>query len=348
MGCVFMFKEMNRREFLKASAITGSLLISADVFGVPSPLAYGSVEIPEAERITITNIEDNYYDSLRPDSKIAKRYRGNMYAEHGLACHIESVVDGRSHSLLFDFGRTFHAVSPNIDMLKIEFNKLEALALSHNHRDHFGGLVVLLKSRREKIPKGIPLYVGEDAFAESGQGERVAHRPPKKEDIEALGIVKIVEIIDPTPIVSGAYLTGRIEKVTDYEKVDPGRWVQSGDNRVPETFVGEQSVVLTLKGKGLVVLTGCAHLGVVNTVKHAQKITGITKVHAILGGFHLTGAKEDVIRRTVADIKAMAPDYVVPMHCTGFEAVVVFAREMPDQFILNTSGTRYTFSDVVI
>ena len=116
---------------------------------------------------------------------------------------------------------------------------------------------------------------------------------------------------------------------------------------MPETFVGEQSVVLTLKGKGLVVLTGCAHLGVVNTVKHAQKITGITKVHAILGGFHLIGAKEELIRRTVDDIKAMAPDYVVPMHCTGFEAVVVFAREMPDQFILNTSGTRYNFSEVV-
>ena len=107
-GCSFMLKEMNRREFLKASAITGSLLMSADFLGDSAPLAYGSVEIPEAERIAITSIEDNYYDSLRPDSKIAKRYRGDLYAEHGLACHIETVVDGRSHSLLFDFGRTFH------------------------------------------------------------------------------------------------------------------------------------------------------------------------------------------------------------------------------------------------
>lgn len=144
-----MLKEMNRREFLKASAITGSLLITADFLADSTPLAYGSVELPEAEKITITSIEDNYYDSLRPDSKIAKRYRGDLYAEHGLACHIETVIDGRSHSLLFDFGRTFHAVSPNIDMLKIEFDKLEALALSHGHRDHFGGLIDLLKSRRD-------------------------------------------------------------------------------------------------------------------------------------------------------------------------------------------------------
>jgi 7,8-dihydropterin-6-yl-methyl-4-(beta-D-ribofuranosyl)aminobenzene 5'-phosphate synthase len=341
---MFMLKEMNRREFLKASAVTGSLLISADFFGDRTPFAYGFVKVPEAERITITSIEDNYYDGLRPDSKIATRYRGDLYAEHGLACHIETVVDGHSHSLLFDFGRTFPAVSTNIDALKIDFAKLEALALSHGHQDHCGGLLEILKSRGEKLSKGIPLYVGEDAFAERGAGDRVAHRPPKKEDIEGLGFVKIVEITDPTPIVPGACLTGRIEKVTDYEKVDPGRWVKKGDNLEPETFIGEQSVVLTLKGKGLVVLTGCAHVGVVNTVKHAQKITGVTKVHAIIGGFHLTGAKEELIRRTVADIKAIGPDYIVPMHCTGFEATVVFAKEMPNQFILNTSGTRYIFS----
>ena len=102
--------------------------------------------------------------------------------------------------------------------------------------------------------------------------------------------------------------------------------------------------MLTLKGKGLVVFTGCAHVGIVNTVKYAQKITGVSKVHAVMGGFHLTGGTGELIRRTVADIKAMAPDYIVPMHCTGFEATGVFAKEMPDQFILNTSGTRYIFS----
>ena len=339
-----MLKEMNRREFLKASSITGSLFIAADFFADRTSLAYGSVEIPEVERIVITIIEDNYYDSLRPDFKIAKRYRGDLYAEHGLACHIETVVDGRSHSLLFDFGRTFQAVSANLDTLQIDFDKLEALALSHGHQDHCGGLLEILKSRTDKLSKGIPLYVGEDAFAERGAGKRVAHRPPKKEDIEGLGFVKIVEVIDPTPIISGAYLTGRIEKVTDYEKVDPGRWVKKGDNLEPESFIGEQTVALILKGKGLVVLTGCAHVGVVNTVKYAQKITGVSKVHAVMGGFHLTGGTEELIQRTVADIKAMAPDYIVPMHCTGFEATGVFAKEMPDQFILNASGTRYIFS----
>jgi 7,8-dihydropterin-6-yl-methyl-4-(beta-D-ribofuranosyl)aminobenzene 5'-phosphate synthase len=346
-----MLKEMNRRDFLKASAVTGVSILASDLF-YTAPAAHGAVNIPEAQRITITTIADNYYDSLRPDFKIAKRYSGNMYAEHGLAFHIETVVDGRSESLLFDFGRTFYALSPNIDTLKIGFDKLDALALSHGHRDHFGGLVDLLKSRRERIPKGIPLYVGEDAFAPSGVGKgpedvSVRHHL-KREDIERLGLVDIVEIKDPTPIVSGAYLTGRIEKVTDYEKVDPGRWVKRGDHFEVDNFLGEQSVVLNAKGQGLVVLTGCGHVGVVNTVKHAQKITGLKKVHAIMGGFHLTGAKEELIRRTVVDIKAIAPDYIIPMHCTGFEATGVFAKEMPDQFILNTVGTRYVFSSQTV
>jgi 7,8-dihydropterin-6-yl-methyl-4-(beta-D-ribofuranosyl)aminobenzene 5'-phosphate synthase len=349
-GCIFMLKEMNRREFLKASAVTGALFLVGDLLD-GSPKVYGAVNISEAERITITIITDNYTETTRRSYKIANRYTGGdrLYAEHGLSCHIETVVDGRPHSLLFDFGPTFPGLSRNMDTLKIDFDKLEALVFSHGHQDHCGGLVELLKSRREKIPKGIPLYVGEEAFAERGVGKRpddvrVNHRPPKKEEIEGLGFVKIVEIKDPTPIVSGAYLTGRIEKVTDYEKVDPGRWVKRGDNFEQENFIGEQSVVLNLKGKGLVVLTGCAHVGVVNTVKHAQRMTGVGKVHAIMGGFHLTGAKEEIIQRTVADIKATAPDHIMPMHCTGFEAMGAFANEMPDQFILNTVGTRYIIS----
>ncbi len=338
---------MNRREFLKASAVTGAIILAGDLL-YGNPIVYGAVNIPEAEKITITVIIDNYYETTRPNYKIANRYAGGyLYAEHGLSCHIEPTVNGLVHSFLFDFGPTFPGVSKNMDALKIEFEKLDALGLSHGHLDHWGGLVELLKSRKEKIRKGIPLYVGEETFAErfSKRPDGVRKGPQlKKGDVESLEFAKVVEIKDPTPIVSGAYLSGRIERVTDYEKGLLTALIRRGDNLEQDNLVGEQAVVLNLKGKGLVVLSGCAHVGIVNTVKHAQKITGIKKIHAIMGGFHLTGAKEELIRKTVAEIKMMAPDYITPMHCTGFETIAAFAKEMPDQFILNTAGTKYIFA----
>jgi 7,8-dihydropterin-6-yl-methyl-4-(beta-D-ribofuranosyl)aminobenzene 5'-phosphate synthase len=124
-------------------------------------------------------------------------------------------------------------------------------------------------------------------------------------------------------------LTGRIERVTEYEKVPPVFLVQRGEKRGYDIFIGEQAVVLNVRGKGLVVLSGCAHSGIVNAVKHPQKMTGIEKVHAMLGGFHLIGAKPEIIQRTIADIKAVGPDYIVPTHCTGYEAITAFDREMP-------------------
>jgi 7,8-dihydropterin-6-yl-methyl-4-(beta-D-ribofuranosyl)aminobenzene 5'-phosphate synthase len=351
-----MEKKMNRREVLKMSAFTGATLIAGDLLRGGTLVAFGSVQIPEAERITITIITDNYFDCFRPDYKIAKRHKFKtkpiwadhfLHAEHGLACHIENVVNGHPHSFLFDYGIDFHGVSTNMDLLNIDFERLEALGLSHHHLDHFGSLVDLLRSKMDKIPKGIPLYVGEEPFLETvgklPNGTFVIVPQFKKEDIESLGFVKIVEIKDPTPIVPGTYLTGRIEMVTEYEK--GGRFlVKRGDKIEHDDLKGEQSLVFNVKGKGLVVLSGCAHRGIVNTVKYAQKITGIEKVHAVIGGFHLIGAKPEVIQRTIADIKAIGPDYIVPTHCTGFEAITAFAREMPDQFILNTAGTRYTIT----
>jgi len=347
---------MNRRDFLKVSAATGAALIVGEALKGGGEVAYGSIKIPEVEKATITIITDNYFDALRPDYKVATRYKmkpgssiynSNLHSEHGLSYYIETVVNGKSHSFMFDYGVDLQGVSRNMELLNIDFKALEALGLSHGHFDHWGALIALLKSQKEKIPKGIPLYVGEEAF-----NERFIRFPMgiqsleylNRGDIESLGLVKIVEIKDPFPIVEGAYSTGKIERVTEYEKVPPIFLIQRGGKQEHDIFIGEQAVVLNVKGKGLVVLSGCAHSGIVNAVKHAQKMTGIEKVHAVLGGFHLIGAKPEIIQRTIGDIKAVAPEYIVPTHCTGFEAISAFAREMPGQFILNTAGTRYLFT----
>lgn len=347
-----MKKEMNRREFLKVSAVTGTLILLGDA----SPgeiVAQGSVEIPEAEKIVVTVITDNFAHATRPNYKIAQRHGGAgleraLHGEHGLSYHIETIVDGKSHACLFDFAAEFHGVKRNMELLKVDFKKIGALGISHDHWDHQATLVEFLKTKRDEISKGIPLYVGEKFFvgtyAKRPTGKIESLLALKREDIEGLDLVRIVEVKSPTAIIEGGYLTGRIEQITDYEKVPPVFVAKKGDEFVQEDFIGEQAIVLNAKGKGLVVLSGCAHRGIVNTVKHAQKMTGIEKVHAIVGGFHLTGAKTEIIHRTIADIKTIRPDYIVPTHCTGFEAITAFAQEMPDQFILNTAGTKYVIS----
>jgi 7,8-dihydropterin-6-yl-methyl-4-(beta-D-ribofuranosyl)aminobenzene 5'-phosphate synthase len=346
-----MEKGMNRRQFLKATAATGTVLLAGDFLRGFS-WAQGAVKIPESEKIVITVITDNLADLTRPDYKIAKRHvgttsilEGALHAEHGLAYQIETVVNGESHCCLFDFASEAQGVMRNMKLLKIDFSKVEALGLSHDHFDHQATLVEILKAKKDEFRKGIPFYVGEQFFVGTYSRRRdggiVSLLALKREDIEGLGFVKIVEIKEPTPIMPGAYLPGRVEQVTDYEKIPPVFVAKRGNEFVQETFIGEQAVILNAKGKGLVVLSGCAHRGIVNTVKHAQKMTGIEKVYAVMGGFHLTGANPELIQKTIADIKAVNPEYIVPTHCTGFEAISAFAREMPNQFILNTAGTKY-------
>jgi 7,8-dihydropterin-6-yl-methyl-4-(beta-D-ribofuranosyl)aminobenzene 5'-phosphate synthase len=345
-----MDDSMDRRNFLKYSMAMGAL-IGAGVTAKGDVMAQVTAEISEVDKVNVWVLTDNYYDALRPDSKITKRYRvtpgKSVHAEHGLAYYVESVVNGKSTFCMFDYGLDPVGVMNNIALLGLDLGKANAFSLSHGHFDHWMGAVSILKQNQSRIAKGTPFYVGEEAFARRyslrpGTAEAMDIGQLKKEDIEALG-VKVVEVKDPMQIIPGVYFTGNIERVTSYEKVPPSLLIKRGEKPEPDDFRGEQAIFFNVKGKGLLVLSGCAHAGIVNTVKHAQKIAGTVKVHAVMGGFHLINAKPEVIQNTVADIKAMKPDYIIPTHCTGFEAITTFAREMPAEFNLNTAGTQYTF-----
>jgi 7,8-dihydropterin-6-yl-methyl-4-(beta-D-ribofuranosyl)aminobenzene 5'-phosphate synthase len=345
-----MDDSMGRRRFLQVSMAMGAAL-GAGMATKGEAMAQEKAKITQADKVTVWVLTDNYYDALRPDTKITKRYRvvpgKSIHAEHGLAYYVESVVDGNTTACMFDYGLDPVGVMNNIALLGLDLGKANAFSLSHGHFDHWMGAVGILKQNQSRIAAGTPFYVGEEAFA-----RRYSLRPGTKEamdigqlnkgDIEALGL-KVVEVKQPVQIIPGVYFTGNIERVTSYEKVPPSLLIKRGEKPEPDDFRGEQAVIFNTKGNGLVVLSGCAHSGIVNTVKHAQKIAGTDKLHAVMGGFHLINAKPEIIQQTVADIKAMKPDYIIPTHCTGFEAISTFAREMPAQFNLNTAGTRYTF-----
>jgi 7,8-dihydropterin-6-yl-methyl-4-(beta-D-ribofuranosyl)aminobenzene 5'-phosphate synthase len=349
-GGAVMTNEIDRREFMKYSLAAGALLVTGEG-GKVDVMAQSAVRAIEVDRLAVWVLTDNYYDALRPDAKITKRYRvgpgRSVHAEHGLAYYMETVVNGKTSACMFDYGLDPIGVMNNVALLGLDLGKTTAFTLSHGHFDHFMSAVSILKQNQSRIAGGTPFYVGEEAFLRRyslrpGTTEAADLGQLRKEDIEACGL-KVIEVKTPLQIIPGACFTGNIERVTTYEKVPPSLLIKRGDKPEPDDFRGEQALFFNVKGKGLVVLSGCAHAGIVNTVKHAQKVSGIDKLHAVMGGFHLINAKPEVIQNTVADIKAMKPDYIVPTHCSGFEAIVAFSREMPNEFIINTAGTQYTF-----
>ncbi|MBI5439595.1 MAG: MBL fold metallo-hydrolase [Deltaproteobacteria bacterium] len=347
-----MTTDVNRREFLKATVAAGTVLMAGDLIAAPDGRREAA-RIPELDSIVVTVITDNYYDALRPDAPVTKRYRvlpgTSMHAEHGLSYFIETVSAGRATGFMFDYGLDGGGVNRNMALLGIDLGKAAGFGLSHGHFDHWSGLKDVLELNRSKIRKGTPLFVGPEVFERRyslvpGTTNRMDIGKLNRAELESLDVVRVSEVTSPTEVLPGGYLTGPIARVTDYEKPNPTLLVEKEGAAVVDSFPGEQAMVFNLKGKGLVVLSSCAHSGIVNTIRQAQSMTGVEKVHAVIGGFHLINAKPEVIQRTVADIKAIQPAIIVPAHCTGFEAITLFAREMPGQFILNTAGTRYTFS----
>ena len=312
-----------------------------------------TIDISTTDTAIVTVITDNYYDAVRQDASIGKTFKAGtgqtIFAEHGLSCVIETLKEGASGVFMFDYGQSPQVLMNNIEVLGIDISNLRAFSLSHGHLDHWGGLVPFLTTYSSHIKAGTPLYVGEEAFA-----HRFSLRPSgddlhdlgtlDREGIESLEKIDIINVKEPTEIIPGAWLTGSIERLTTYEKVPPTLLVMREESIEEDDFRGELAVVCNVKGKGLLVISGCAHAGIINTVRYAQKITGIDKVHAVIGGFHLVNADTEIIWQTIADMQDIAPDYIIPMHCTGFEALTAFRDAMPEQFILNTAGTRYAFS----
>ena len=345
-----MREGMDRREFVTLSAAAGALLVAGGGLQAAAR-AQGRAKVVEVDRATIWVLADNYYDANRPDTRITKRFRSvpgkSVHAEHGLSFYLEAVVNGKKSACMFDYGLDAPGVMNNAALLGLDLGKPDAYSLSHGHYDHFMGALSIVKQHQSRIAAGTPFYVGEEAFAHRfslrpGRTEPDDLGELRKADLESFGL-KVVELTEPAEIIPGVYSTGKIERLTTYEKVPPTLLIQRGEKRVPDDFRGEQGLFLHVKGKGLVVLSGCAHSGIVNTVKQAQKVAAVEKIHAVMGGFHLINAKPDIIQNTVADIKALRPDHIVPAHCTGFEAIVAFSREMPEEFTLNTAGTQYTF-----
>ncbi|GAB4332956.1 MAG: MBL fold metallo-hydrolase [Candidatus Abyssubacteria bacterium] len=311
------------------------------------------MNLREVERVEITTLVDNVVDVLLENDdhvKRAPRIRDGqpappLIAEHGFSALIKVTDGASSHTILLDAGLSETAMLVNAERLGVDFSEVETVVISHGHIDHIKALVPALKLLRQ----GIPIVIHPHAFAlriiRIPDGTEVRMTPLDRTELERAG-ARIVREKGPSRLADDMVLvTGEIPRETPFEFGFPVQYaivdgVQQEDFLTPD----DQAIIVAVRGKGLVIISGCAHAGIVNTLKYARSITGQEKIHAVIGGFHLAGPLyEGVIEPTVTAIKEMAPDYILPTHCTGWKAIHEFAREFPDAYIQNSVGTRVIF-----
>jgi 7,8-dihydropterin-6-yl-methyl-4-(beta-D-ribofuranosyl)aminobenzene 5'-phosphate synthase len=314
------------------------------------------VSLKELDRVEVLTLIDNFVDVLLEDTEIVTRPpkaageeipTDTLLAEHGLCLLVRVQRGAEQHTLLFDAGYNSMAVLHNMNKLAVDPNETEAIVLSHAHMDHTGSLYPIL----EKISDPIPVVIHPHAFlyprfVEEKDGTR--RRFPRTLVREALSQrnVTLLESKNPTPILDETILvTGEVERTTAFEKGMPNALIEKDGSLQRDPVSDDQALVMNLKEKGLVVISGCSHTGIVNTVQYAKKLTGVEKVHAVLGGFHLSGPfYEKILDQTIGELKALSPEVVVPMHCTGRKAMDQFASEFPSSFELNSVGSKITLT----
>ncbi len=314
------------------------------------------IPIIEADRIEILTLQDNYIEITAADnSSIVKRasnlrkgqIRNSVLAEHGFSAVVRITVNGKTRSLLFDFGFSEDGAAYNAKVLGVDMRGIEAAALSHGHSDHLGGFARMMHMIGRK---DIELVVHPSVFKKSRYlkitGEVKVYFPEFTREMALKAGVKIVESSAPRLLLDGAALfLGEVPRRTEFEKGMPNAYFCEEGAEQKDEIEDDASLVMNLKGKGLIALSGCAHSGIVNTVRYARDLTGVEQVHAIMGGFHLSGPNfEPIIERTTEELRKFNPAYIIPSHCTGRKAVIHIEKEMPEQFILNMSGTKLTFA----
>jgi len=298
-------------------------------------------------------VVDNYADTLLASRPGVKRHpvgaegqlpSDTLLAEHGLSLLLKARSEEREASILLDAGYSPIAAPRNLERLGEDIHEISALVISHGHEVHVGAALPLLERMVEPTLVIHPAAFEGPRFWQADDG--TLYRVPELLSRERLADreVRIVESETPT-CVGGLFLvTGGIPRQTGFERALPGSVKSVNGDLVPDEVIDDQAVVVDVAGRGLVVVSGCAHAGIVNTVRCAQALTDSRPIYAVLGGFHLSGEPfRGAIEPTIDALRAERPARVVPMHCTGVEATARFREAFGEVCGISAVGTRFIF-----
>jgi 7,8-dihydropterin-6-yl-methyl-4-(beta-D-ribofuranosyl)aminobenzene 5'-phosphate synthase len=263
---------------------------------------------------------------------------GIVLAEWGLSILIET----EAMTVLLDTGQSL-SVNYNADILGVDLSKVDKIVLSHGHYDHTGGLRPVL----QKMRKEVEIVAHPDIWApkyarRQGHPDRYIGIPFQRADLESLG-ARFNLSRGPVKIADNITTTGEVPVVTDFEPIDPFLFVKEGADFKPDELRDDQAIVINT-GSGLVVVLGCAHRGMINTLYHAQQLTGVKEINLVIGGCHLIGAKEARIWQTITALKELGVGRIGISHCTGLPAAAIMAQEFGENFFFNNAGNRIELS----
>ena len=258
----------------------------------------------------------------------------DVIAEWGFSVFVE--IDGLT--LLLDTGAGNSAVH-NAGMLGIDLKKVERIILSHGHYDHTGGMGDILHriGHRVKVIAHPDVFVDKVAQYSQNDPPRYIGMPFKRDELESMG-ADFQLTSEPVWLSENVVTSGEIPMITDFETIDPGLCVRVNGEVVPDPLRDDQAVFVKTE-PGLLVVLGCAHRGIINTLHHARNITGVDKIHCVIGGTHLLRASELQMEMTVATLRDFGVQRLGVSHCTGMPAAMRLAQEFGPGFFFNNSGS---------
>jgi 7,8-dihydropterin-6-yl-methyl-4-(beta-D-ribofuranosyl)aminobenzene 5'-phosphate synthase len=324
--------------------------------------AVDPVALEPVDEIVITTVVDNVYDALLSgDERVARapfsagtaeapQFESGsttvgLMAEHGFSALVSVRRGSTTTTLLFDTGLSPDAMVTNAGRLGLDLSGIQAVILSHGHFDHAGGLAGLAgRGGRRSLPMVVhPLIWTRRRTAVPGR-EPLELPTLSKAALEREGLT-VIERREPSLLVDRCILiTGEVDRTTEFEHgMPPTHQAWTGSEWLPDRLVlDDQALVVHLRGKGLVVLTGCGHAGAINIVRHAQRLTAVPGLHALIGGLHLGGpAFEPIIGPTVSALSDLDPALLVPGHCTGWRAQHTLAAALPKSWVPGSSGSSF-------
>jgi 7,8-dihydropterin-6-yl-methyl-4-(beta-D-ribofuranosyl)aminobenzene 5'-phosphate synthase len=378
-----MPRSFDRRSFLQHSCFFGGSLLTCSVpVDRSAHAAPVRIDAPVIDELAVREITDNTHDIfLRPEAVpgLVVRRTGfpeapqgkTLESEWGLALYLESRKAQQSRRYLLDFGFTPNVYANNLELLKIDVSRVNALIISHGHYDHVGGLLGFLDAYRPRMRKDLRLYTGgEDnfcsRFSRNADGSFTHYGTAL--DRRRLMALDIRPVLSEAPIIieGHAFTTGAVPR-TSIEHVLPNTWVeyslQDGlgcepnaysnhhftadelaGKPVPDQHWHEHATCFRLGDRGLVVISSCGHAGIINTLRRAQEITGVDRICALVGGFHLAPAPGDYLAKVMTELKKFDLEHVMPMHCSGQNFIDLAKQEIPEKLVLCGTGSSFTFT----